>query len=617
MATLEDLLSPIPGPNPSGEDIRYSPVFDKLKDARRPNEDWLSESTGVDYKQVIKLAEEILLKKSKDLQVAVWLTEAYIYREQFEGFHKGLLLVKGLIETQWDTLYPELEDGDPGLRLAPLDWLGGSYLAIPLKQIPITRGPHNYLQYHEAQQLGKPPGEDEYGDEVDKRRELLAQAIEDGKITLDMFEAGFAKTPKQHFVDLANLLERIAETIEGLAALCEEKFTEEPPSFSKLLTAVQEISLSVNRLLDEKRELEPDDDQPPAEESAAEPEQEESTSEEYVERAPVAKKPAVRKRAVTGIEPQDFDDAADRLSAVAAWIRSQDLSNPSSYLMLRGYRWGELRASGSSPDYSLLEPPPTETRQLIKRLAMEGSWEDVLRQGEEAMATKAGRAWLDLQRYIVQGLEYQGYSAAAEGVKSALKSLLQDQPDLLNMTLLDDTPVANAETVQWIREHVLPPPPEPAAAAPEESTENYYEPEPAPVPVFRYEASETPSEGERPPDAFELAMQAASNGDKEEAIQILMREMAQERSGRGKFQRKMQLAQVCLAVGRAAIARPILEELTGEIEKRKLEDWEPSDMVAHTLALYYRALDGDNEKKQQLYNWICRLDPMQALACQK
>lgn len=616
MATLEELLSPISGPNPSGEDIRYNPVFDKLKDARRPNEDWLAESTGVEYKLVVKLAEDILLKKSKDLQVIVWLIEAYINREQFEGFHKGLLVLKGIIENQWDTLFPELEDGDPGLRLAPLDWLGGGYLSIPLKQIPITRGQHSYLQYHEAQQLGKPPGDDEYGDDVDKKREELRLAAEEGKVTLDAFEMGFTKTPKQYFVDLLALLDGILETIEGLNAVCEEKFTEEPPSFSKLQTAVQEIRLSVNRLLDEKRELEPDDDQPAAEETESSEETEESGGEETVERKPAARKAAGRKRAVTGVEPQDFDDAADRLGAVASWIRSQDLSNPSSYLLLRGYRWGELRASGSSPDYTLLEPPPTETRQQLKRLAMDGSWEDVLRVGEDAMATVAGRAWLDLQRYIVQGLENNGYSAAAAGVKSALKSLLQDIPDLLSMTLTDDTPVANGETVSWIKENVIPPETE-STTAPEESTENYYEAEPTPVPAFRYEQAESSSDVERPPDAFELAMQAASNGDKEEAIQILMREMQQERSGRGKFQRKMQLAQICLSVGRTGIARPILEELTGEIEKRRLEDWELSDMVAHTLALYYRSLDGDSERKQQVYNWICRLDPMQAMACQK
>ncbi|MFN7939296.1 MAG: type VI secretion system protein TssA [Bryobacteraceae bacterium] len=617
MATLEELLSPIPGPNPSGENIRYNPAFDKLKEARRPNEDWLAESAGVDYKLVIRQAEDILLKKSKDLQVVVWLIEAYIYREQFEGFHKGLLALKGLIETQWDTVYPELEDGDPGMRLAPLDWLGGSYLDIPLKQIPITKGQHSYLQYHEAQRLGKMPGEDDYGDDVDKKREEIRRAIEDGKVTLDAFEIGFAKTSKQYVVDLLALLDSITATLEELTVVCEEKFQDEPPSFSKLGGSIQEIRLSVNRLLEEKRLLEPDEDAPPAEEEqpSEESSSDDSGGDEYVERAPVARKPAARKRAVTGIEPQDFDDAADRLGAVASWIRSQDLSNPSSYLMLRGYRWGELRASGSSPDYSLLDPPPTETRQQIKKLAMDGYWEDVLRQGEDAMATKAGRGWLDLQRYIVQGLDYQGYGAASAAVKSALKSLLQDMPDLLNMTLTDDTPVANAETMNWIKENILPPPPEPEPV--QEESQSYYEPEPEPMPVFRYEAAEGQPEAERPPDAFELAMQAATNGDKEEAIQILMREMLQERSGRGKFQRKMQLAQVCLALGRQGIARPILEELTGEIEKRRLEDWEPSDMVAHTLALYYRSLDGDNEKKQQLYNWICRLDPMQALACAK
>lgn len=35
MATVEELLQPIPGPNPSGENIRYTPQFDKLKESRR------------------------------------------------------------------------------------------------------------------------------------------------------------------------------------------------------------------------------------------------------------------------------------------------------------------------------------------------------------------------------------------------------------------------------------------------------------------------------------------------------------------------------------------------------------------------------------------------------
>jgi len=61
------------------------------------------------------------------------------------------------------------------------------------------------------------------------------------------------------------------------------------------------------------------------------------------------------------------------------------------------------------------------------------------------------------------------------------------------------------------------------------------------------------------------------------------------------------------------IARPILEELAGEVEKRRLEEWESGDMVAHPLAMLFRCLNSeDAEKRQKLYAMICRLDPVQA-----
>ena len=117
------------------------------------------------------------------------------------------------------------------------------------------------------------------------------------------------------------------------------------------------------------------------------------------------------------------------------------------------------------------------------------------------------------------------------------------------------------------------------------------------------------------PDAFELAMKAARSGRANEGIELLMREMTSERSGRGRFQRKSQLAQLCVSAGHQTIAFPILQDLAGEIERRKLEDWEEPEMVAHPLAMLYKCLDRDAapDDRQKLYAWICRLDPLQAL----
>jgi type VI secretion system protein ImpA len=75
-----------------------------------------------------------------------------------------------------------------------------------------------------------------------------------------------------------------------------------------------------------------------------------------------------------------------------------------------------------------------------------------------------------------------------------------------------------------------------------------------------------------------------------------------------------------MSTGHEAIAYPILNDVSDEIERRKLDEWEPSEVVAHPLALLFRCmnqLDGDAEAKRKLYARICRLDPVQALACTK
>ena len=119
-------------------------------------------------------------------------------------------------------------------------------------------------------------------------------------------------------------------------------------------------------------------------------------------------------------------------------------------------------------------------------------------------------------------------------------------------------------------------------------------------------------------DAYELAREALRSGHAEQAIDILTREVAAERSGRGRFQRRLQLAELCLAAGHERIAQPILDQLAAEMDRRGLEGWESSSMIAHPLVLLYRCLDragAADEVKQTIYDRICRLDPMQALTC--
>jgi type VI secretion system protein ImpA len=117
-------------------------------------------------------------------------------------------------------------------------------------------------------------------------------------------------------------------------------------------------------------------------------------------------------------------------------------------------------------------------------------------------------------------------------------------------------------------------------------------------------------------DAYDLAKEAALSGRTHEAIELLEREAAQERSGRGRFKRKVQLAQICMGADYAAIALPILEALAAEIDERNLEQWEDPEVVIHALGLFYQCLDRlgrSPELKERVYARICRLGPGQAL----
>src|SRR5919108_742659 len=98
MALRDELLVPIPGANPAGAELRYDPVYDKIKEARRedddaPQGDWQTERKVADWPLVIKLTKDALSKRSKDLQLAVWLTEAMLKREGLGGLRAGLDLL--------------------------------------------------------------------------------------------------------------------------------------------------------------------------------------------------------------------------------------------------------------------------------------------------------------------------------------------------------------------------------------------------------------------------------------------------------------------------------------------------------------------------------------------
>jgi type VI secretion system protein ImpA len=602
MPLREDILAPIPGENPSGIDLRYDTkllLHDKIKEARRQDDElaqgaWQSERKTANYPLVIKLAQDALATSSKDLQLAAWLTEALIHTEKFPGLLQGLGLCYNLVTTFWDTVYPLIEDDDRELRARPLNWVG-SMLDFPVRSVPLVNAGYSYIVYKESRVIG-------YEDQVkgDKERKTRAKLIEEGKIAPEVFDKAFADTPKAFYLQSEKELDSSLETLDSLEKFCDESFGDDSPSFGKLKTAITEVRHTVHQLLQKKRETEPDPVEEVPVEAGAEGEGGEGAE---------GVATGVGLAAFSAAEPADRRQAVAGVAAAAAYLRKKEPLSPAPYLMLRGLRWGELRSAARLSDSTLLEAPPTELRQQIKRLALNKKWPDLLEAGEQAMALPCSRAWLDLQRLSVAACTALGpdYQPIATAIQSELRALLNDLPELLDATLLDDTPAANPETKAWLEQ--LSKPQQPAQPAEDEASEA------AAAPVA--ELNGTPTWLARAADAYVLAKEALAAGQEEKAFAIMRAAIARQRSGRRRFQRMMQLIELATTAGKDAIAQPLLEDIAATIENHKLDAWEDPEVVAGyllTLMRNSKKIQGNAGEKQKLFERICRLDPVQALS---
>ncbi len=687
MPLRNDLLNPIPGDNPSGANLRFEPITDKIKEARReeldvPQGQWKTTVKTADLPAVIKLAGDVLANRSKDLQIAVWLVDAHIRREGFPIAAPCFQFLRDLLEQFWDTLYPAIEEeGDLEVRAAQLAWLGVN-LSKPdspssLGFLPIVAGKLSWAKYQESRKVGYEKDADNY-----EKQQAREAAITEGKLTSEQFDEAAENTSLPALKETYRLINEGLEALESLSSYCDEKFAElgdEAPSFVRTRETIEEIAQTVRIILSRR----PGGlDEPPAEEEAVE----EPAAEEYsystdsssleepvsVDDSGDEDQENLRSSLKSGAafgEPESREDVGRHLVSLCRFLRAQDPSDPTPYLLLRGFAWGGMMANAPMIDHSALEAPPSELRVGLKRLLKENEWDKALEATEEALTQPYGRTWIDMQRYVENALSGKGLGSVATVVNKSLRLTLEMLPDLLELTLPDDTPAANQETKTWIENFVIlrgmpPPQPkaegegesgessdpygssdtptdsfsfdetpadtsfdtpaeEPAAEEPTPEPEPEPEPEPPPPEPEPYEVEDNPPimEPEEPPpsdssDEFVQALAAVNDGRTADGLAIITALLATESNGRARFRRRTQLAHLLMAAGKIKVAHPMLDQLCGEIEERKLEDWEQSEAIAYPLELLLHCLSpAEEEKRTNLYTRICKLDPVRAVNC--
>ena len=253
---LEALLAPIPGDAPQGSDIRedfaaQSP-YNRLRDARseaRDAEKMLDAGSSEArdpaplWRTVREIGLKTLTETAKDLEVAAWVTEAYVRSHGLSGLAAGARLIAGLAENYWDDVFPLPDDYGVETRVAPVTGLNGregnGSLIQPLHKLPLlTRSdgtPLALYQYDSSAQLGT----------LDAERR--AARLEAGAIPFDEVERDARAQGARAMVRLRQEAREALEAWQHMAAVLDEKASDDPPSTSTVRDMVTHVLEVANR----------------------------------------------------------------------------------------------------------------------------------------------------------------------------------------------------------------------------------------------------------------------------------------------------------------------------------------------------------------------------------
>lgn len=345
---VSSLLAPISEKKPAGESLRYEGTYDRIMEARREDDPsleqgvWKHELKQADWNLVSQLCLEALQKRSKDLQIAAWLLEAWIHLRGFPGLRAGCEVMVELCRTFWDSMYPLLQD--PEYRLAPMHWMNEK-LFTQIKFIPIT-SPET-MEDHNAYSLAD--WEAAFRLEQTKQQTQIKKGP--GMVTLEMIQQSAYLTPLPFFDAVMQDVNHAYSACNELEAIFDKAFGKDSSSLGQFRGVLESV-LSLIPSLQGGREMQ--------EQTEAETE---STGHEYALEPVVAQEtmatpllPPIRSRG----------EAYRRLAEVADYLIRTEPHSPAPYLIRRAISWGSMTLEQLLPELVANDATLKELERLLK-----------------------------------------------------------------------------------------------------------------------------------------------------------------------------------------------------------------------------------------------------------
>lgn len=238
---LDRFYAPISADQPCGDWLRYAEVYQQIsrmriqEDPTLPMGEWTRPLLSADWEAIAQKISHILEQQSKDLNLVVWLCEAWIHRHGLVGLDHGLILLTELCRRFWPHLWPADDQEDNSPRLAPFLWLN--------QKLPATLRQKVILL---PQTASRP-----YCVSLDDW-ERIAAGQQNGKLTAkptaEALRASLSQSDQAQLLAVSSLVDAIRGHLTGLAALLQELAPSRDPSFSALDALLAQTATACGRL---------------------------------------------------------------------------------------------------------------------------------------------------------------------------------------------------------------------------------------------------------------------------------------------------------------------------------------------------------------------------------
>ncbi len=342
---LVALLTPIQDAAPAGAPLRYDPVYDRIREARREDDSslpqgiWTRDLKKADWSEVDRVGSAATVMRGKDLQVGGWLLEAWIHLHGFAGARQGFELLFGLADRCfWPTRHPLPDGADFGARTATIEWVNEK-LVTAVAAIPVTAPADRAIRaWTWAERDDVLRHENEQRRAMPKGGKPAAPADPKGaQFTFDAFGVSAGATPRQFFIEAVEDLNAAITAARALVMIVDEQCGLDAPSLALVIdtmTAIREWMKPLS--MTPVAEVMPDqpvvDEVVAASSGAADAPMNGERMDPLTDAAAASPTDHARARA----------DAYRKLAEAAQTLMRIEPHSPTPYLVRRAIAWGDM-----------------------------------------------------------------------------------------------------------------------------------------------------------------------------------------------------------------------------------------------------------------------------------